>query len=581
MAKEFRLLSLLLVVILIVLIVACGRQPQTPVATPSLAPTTPATVEAATVVPPVTLVDRELLDDTQGVNASCDSSDGAEFTCTDTSPQSMLQSTLSVAIDGSTYARWRLHFAAIDAPLTGDETLLIRANRQGNVTPNLYLVEQSGRRVAVSLARYGLREGEQTVAIPLREIRDEERQWPDFATVNEVQLVFEWAEMAGTLELQSLQFVSAWQESVSVQSEAESLAAALTMPEGFSATAIVDDLRAMTQVQFTADETLWASTQDGRIWRYSDSNGDGGYDQRLLYATGFEEVVGLLYDPADGALWVAGRGKLYHTLDRDGNGVADKRDLRLDGLPWGRHQNNGLAWNPDPDPFTGEPGGSWLYFGLGSTEDLEVGGPWNAQILRFPRAGQGEADLQSVSRGNRNAYAVLWAPVPAVLSQPDGEHAWQLFASENGPDFNDAPDEVNHIRWQHDYGFPLQFGPIDTAGGAVDGEPHSGPVYPVTPHASADGLAYVTNPTWPLAYQTLYVSLFGQVFSEGIVGHIVERITLSPVETATGTTYRGEPSTFITGLDRPLPLTTAPNGDLVVGDYATGVIYQVHYQKAE
>ncbi len=27
------------------------------------------------------------------------------------------------------------------------------------------------------------------------------------------------------------------------------------------------------------------------------------------------------------------------------------------------------------------------------------------------------------------------------------------------------------------------------------------------------------------------------------------------------------------GLDRPLPLTVDPAGDLVVGDYATGVVY--------
>ncbi len=570
MAKEFRLL---IPILFLVLVVACGRQSQRPTAAPSLAPTMAVTEQAPTVIAPVGLVDRELLEAHPGVNASCDSSDGADFTCTNAATQP----TFSVNIDGGAYARWQLHVADIGTPLTGDETLLIRANRQGNITPNLYLVEQGGRRVAVSLARYGLSEGAQTVAIPLREIRDEEQQWPDFAAVNEVQIVFEWAEMAGTLDLQSLQFVSAWQEAVSLQTEAEELAAALIVPEDFTATAIVDDLRAVTQLQFTADGTLWASTQEGRIWRYRDSNGDGRYDQRLLYATGFEEVVGILYDPADGALWVGGRGKLYHTLDSDGNGVADERDLRLDGLPWGRHQNNGLAWNPDPDPFTGEPGGSWLYFGLGSTEDLEVGGPWNAQILRFPRSGQGEADLQSVSRGNRNAYAVLWAPVPIDLGQPDGESGWQLFASENGPDFNDAPDEVNHIRWQHDYGFPVQFGPVDIASGAVDGDPYSGPVYPVAAHASADGLVYITNADWPVAYRTLYLSLFGQVFSEGIVGHTVERITLSPVETATGTTFRGEPSTFIAGLDRPLPLTTAPNGDLVVGDYATGVIYQVHY----
>ena len=51
------------------------------------------------------------------------------------------------------------------------------------------------------------------------------------------------------------------------------------------------------------------------------------------------------------------------------------------------------------------------------------------------------------------------------------------------------------------------------ADGASDGNPYSGPIYPVTPHASASGLAYVTNPAWPAAYRTLYVSLFGALIA--------------------------------------------------------------------
>jgi hypothetical protein len=90
-------------------------------------------------------------------------------------------------------------------------------------------------------------------------------------------------------------------------------------------------------------------------------------------------------------------------------------------------------------------------------------------------------------------------------------------------------------------------------------------------------MAYIDHPAWPQEYRTLYVSLFGEVFSPGRVGHTVERIALRTDAAPEGTTYRGEPSDFVTGLDRPLPLTTAPDGNLVVGDYATGVAYLVRY----
>lgn len=563
--------------VLTVLVAGCGRAPSTPLPeTESVAVQTSISTVAA-----VSLPNQELLRQ-PGVTFACDSAEGVDFDCTtvDGLPK------LTVAVDGSGFARWLLRVDIVEEGLTGDETLLIQARQQGDLLPNLYLVEQSGRRVAVPLRQYGFSADDsgrvQQIAVPLREIRDDNDEWPTFAAVNEVQLVFEWAAMAGDLEIMSLQFADRWQQTVPRTAQATTLAAGLVLPTGFRATAIADQAHAVTQLVFTPaaspwGATLWVSTQSGRIWRYIDLDADGVYDERLLYATGFDEVVGLLPDPVDGAVWVGGRGLLIRTLDSDGDGVADVRETRLSGLPWGRHQNNGMVWNPVTDPFTGEPAHHWIYFGLGSTEDLEVGGEWNAQVLRFPRDGQGAADLETVSRGNRNPYMVIWAPVPVDPAQPDGATAWQLFAAENGPDFNDAPDEVNHIRWLHDYGFPDQFGPVDTTTGAVDGEPYSGPVYPVAAHASASGLAYVTNPAWPPAYRTLYVSLFGQVFGEGVVGHTVERITLEPVASATDMTYRGIPSVFMANLDRPLPLTTAPDGGLVVGDYATGVIYRVDY----
>jgi len=551
----------------ILLLSACSRDAEVAAATPT--PIVVATV--TTIQPPITsLIDSELLG-APGAAIICDQPPEAQLTCATGGTKPVL----TVKINAGTYARWSLRFDAIETPLTGDETLLIKAHHRGNLTPNLYLVERSGRRVAVSLARYGLQEGDNTLAIPLREIRDEENEWPTFADVREIQLVFEWADMAGELALRSVQFHSVWQEPLQLAARSKEVTKKLEPVAGFAIAPIADQLPAVTQLSFDQKGDLWASLQNGRIWHYRDRTGDGVYDERLLYATGFAEIVGLLIDPADGAVWVGGRGQLYRTADQDGNGVADLRELRIDDLPWGRHQNNGLAWAPDPDPFTGESGAHWFYFGLGSTDDLVVGGDLNATVLRFPRNGSSQRDLEVVSRGNRNAYAVLWAPVPVDLTQPDGATTWQLFASENGPDFNDAPDEVNHIRWQHHYGFPEQFGPV--AADAVDGEPYSGPVYPVTAHASADGLAYVTNPAWPPAYRTLYVSLFGEVFSSKPVGHVIERVTLTPVETATGTTYRGEPSPFIIGLDRPLPLAIAPDANLVVGDYATGVIYKVRY----
>ena len=42
-----------------------------------------------------------------------------------------------------------------------------------------------------------------------------------------------------------------------------------------------------------------------------------------------------------------------------------------------------------------------------------------------------------------------------------------------------------------------------------------------------------------------------------------------------GASYRDSPSILLSGLRDPLPLTLAPNGSVLIGDWGTGIIYQV------
>ena len=411
----------LLLGLLLLAAAACGQPPLLTPIPPTATPIATYGPPTATPLPAIALVDAELLD-APGLISECDAPPEATFSC-DASP-GLVQ--LDVEINASTYARWRLQWPSADQPLTGDETLSLNVTASGALAPNLYLVEADGRRVGTSLARFGVPAGEQTLHIPLREVRDSEDNRPNFEAVNEIQLVFEWADMAGSLRIDSVRFDSVWQEPVSVGDEAAALAAGLTVPDGFVVTPVADALREITQIQFTPEGDMLASLQNGRIWWYSGADESGRYTTRRLYTTGYTEIVGLLYDPADGSVWVAGRGELIRTYDSDGNGVADVREVRVTGMPWGRHQNNGLAWNPDPDPFSGEPGGHWIYFGLGSVDDLVVGGELNAAVLRFPRTGSSSADLEVVSRGNRNAYDVTFVQLPIDPNEPDGEQAWQI-----------------------------------------------------------------------------------------------------------------------------------------------------------
>lgn len=549
--------QILVLVMLLLFLAACGAD-EYPTATPELP--LPASNTPTTPGPADTLVGLDLLT-APGVTIQCDGSDDAELVCDSANGVQHIQTKLPA----SGYARWSLTFPTPTHPLKGNEILTVHRQSGGNLTTNVYLVEEDGTRTFVPLGRYGLDRDWQNIHIPLRRFVDDEGHVPDFAALREIQFTFEWADMQGEFLLDSLGFAPVWEETI----DPVSASPEIRVPDGFAIDVVTDGGRNPTQMETPTANSLLVSEQAGRIWWYWDDNSDGFYERRRLYDTGYTEVVGLLYDPQDGAVWISGRGQLWRTQDTDGDGVADVQELRVDGLPWGRHQNNGLEWNPVADPFSGEPAHSWLYFGLGSEDDLTSDGDLNATVLRFPRDGQGQADLQIVSRGNRNAYDVVWAPVPV-----DGEPLWSLFASENGPDFNDAPDEVNHIRWGVNYGFPEQFG---LTGDPAQTVPSAGPVAELPGHSSADGLAYVTAADWPADYRTLYISLFGEIFGTERVGHTVERIALTPVEGSDPLTFRGEISTFIDGLDRPLAMTTDTQGQLLVADYVTGIVYRVRY----
>ena len=129
------------IVLLISLLVACGRSVfvdggvtlPTPIATYATNTTPPAAAPAAS------LIDQELLK-LPGLQSLCEAPAEAQFTCENATTQPLLK----VAIPASTHARWRLQLEEGLAPLTGDETLILRLRREGNLTPNLYLVERTG-----------------------------------------------------------------------------------------------------------------------------------------------------------------------------------------------------------------------------------------------------------------------------------------------------------------------------------------------------------------------------------------------------------------------------------------------------
>lgn len=476
----------------------------------------------------------------------CAGEQGASLACSHSS------GALSLTVQnvgGAAYAVWRTDLAGPAGDVSPFQALQLRMRGEDadgggkGLRPHLYLIDQDGRRAFVDLTQFGpVTRNWATFTAPLRWFRDADGLAPDFSRLAEFLIVFEWAEIAGEFQVDEVRFVQQVRRAISPAPVPQGAA----WPAGFDLTVYATGFPNATSITWDPQGRLWLSQQTGDIWLIHDGDNDGQADQATLFASGFTELVGLLWHPSDGTLYASSRATITALRDVDGDGRADEYRELVSELPWGRHQNNGMAWGPD----------GWLYFGIGSTGDIaEEADDLSATIVRLPHLGT-RADLEILSRGNRNAYDVAF------------DAAGHLFATENGPDYNDAPDELNHILPGEHYGYPHAFG--DDSGGGR----YRTPVWNFAPHASADGIVAYEADQFPAAYRgNLFVALFGQIFSSTPVGHEVQRIRLTPA----GDSYTAQAEPFITGLDRPLDVAVGPEGALYVLDYVAGSVFRLRY----
>ena len=172
---------------------------------------------------------------------------------------------------------------------------------------------------------------------------------------------------------------------------------AMTVPPGFSVDLVAAEPRIHQPVAFTFDTRgrIWvaeahtypirAAEGQGadRIVVLEDTNGDGDFDSRQVFAEGLNLVSGL--EVGFGGVWVGAAPYLLFIPDADGDGVADGPPVTLlDG--WGyqdTHETlNAFNWGPD----------GWLYGCQGVFTHSKIGPPgtpdderteFNAGVWRY------------------------------------------------------------------------------------------------------------------------------------------------------------------------------------------------------
>jgi putative heme-binding domain-containing protein len=278
-----------------------------------------------------------------------------------------------------------------------------------------------------------------------------------------------------------------------------------------------------------------------RIVRLDDSDGDGRFDRRTVFADQMMFPEGAMF--LDGSLYVSAPPSIWKLTDTDGDGVADERSEWFQGKTL-----TGCA-NDLHGPYLGLDG--WIYWCKGAFAEqthMVHGKEWKtraAHVFRCLPDGSGFEPVMTSGMDN---------PVD-VTFMPDGERIL------SGTYFSGSPrhDGLAHVIYGGVYGKEQ---------GALDGHPRTGELMPILVQMS---------PTAACGLERYDSTAFGDEFRDNLFCcqfnlRKVSRHILHPV----GSSYTSEDSDFVTSENvdfHPTDVLVDADGSLLVID--TGAWYKL------
>ena len=319
-----------------------------------------------------------------------------------------------------------------------------------------------------------------------------------------------------------------------------------------------------------------AESETGRILLFRGITKEGGPQGMSVFASGLDRPFGIaLYPPGPDPKWlyVGDTDAVVRFPYRNGDMAASGPAERLAGLP-----NNGRGhWTRDVQ-FSPDGGTMYVSVGSGSNVDDPDTHPdekSRATILAFNPDGTNKRVHAS---GIRNAVGIAIDP-----------ESGQLWCSVNERDAlgdNLVPDYITHVEPGGFYGWPWWYI------GSHQDPRHAGkhpelkdktivPDVLLQPHNASLQMTFYTGTQFPAEYKgDIFASEHGSWNRAVRTGYEVIRVPLHQTGKA-----KGEYEEFLTGFvlpdgnvwGRPVGVTVAPDGSLLVTDDGSNSIWRVSY----
>ena len=322
-------------------------------------------------------------------------------------------------------------------------------------------------------------------------------------------------------------------------------------------------------------DILAALTQGGRIQLLRGLDVSGKAARSTVFASGLNKPFGIAFYPPGGLpkwIYVANTDSIVRFAYSDGDEQARGAAERIADLPGGGgHSTRDIQFSPD---------GKTLYASVGSASNIDdpdttPGEKHRADILAFNADGSG---MRVYASGIRN-------PVGLAIQPGRGT----LWCSVNERDLlgdNLAPDYITHVQEGGFYGWPWWYiGPHqDPRHAGKRGDLKDKVIVPdvlLQPHNASLQLTFYDGAQFPAEYRgDIFAAEHGSWNRSTRAGYEVVRVPLHQTGSASG-----EYEDFVTGfvLDngdvwgRPVGVTVARDGALLVSDDASGSIWRVSH----